>query len=93
MNTLANLILMMILQVLSVGVFSVLLLHVELLRLVPSDEHLGELVLGPKGSTLTPLGPICLAHSIIQYVISNVYDGQDIDTVGLVGICAVGLSN
>ena len=56
-NTSASLFLMMFLWVLSVGVFGVLLLHVELLRLVPSDEHLGKLVLGPKllASDLTSL--------------------------------------
>ena len=48
MSTLANLFLMMILWVLSVVVFSVLLLHVKLIRLVPSDDTLGEHVLGPK---------------------------------------------
>ena len=43
--------------VLSVGVFGTQLLHVDLLRLVPHDEHLGELVLGPKllASDLTSL--------------------------------------
>jgi hypothetical protein len=38
----------MFLWVLSVCVFGVQLLHVDLLRLAPHDEHLGELVLAPK---------------------------------------------
>jgi hypothetical protein len=48
---------MMFLWVLSVGVFGVQILHVYLLRLDPHDEHLGELVLGPKllASDLTSL--------------------------------------
>jgi hypothetical protein len=57
MNTLANLFSMIFLRVLSVGVFGVQLLHIDLLRLDPHDEHLGELVLGPKllASDLTSL--------------------------------------
>jgi hypothetical protein len=56
-NTSASLFLMMFLWVLSVGVFGVQLLQVELLRLIPNDGHLGELVLGPKllASDLTSL--------------------------------------
>ena len=46
-NTSGSLFLMMFLWVLSVGVFGVLLLHVELLRLVPSDEHLVNLLSVP----------------------------------------------
>ena len=47
----------MFLWVLSVGVFGVQLLHVNLLRLAPHDEHLGKLVLGTKllASDLTSL--------------------------------------
>jgi hypothetical protein len=57
LNTSVNLFLTMFLWVLSVGVFGVQLLYVDLLRLVPNDEHLGELVLGPKllASDLTSL--------------------------------------
>ena len=47
----------MFLWVLIVSVFGGQLLHVDLLRFVPHDEHLGELVLGPNllASDLTSL--------------------------------------